>query len=188
MRCKFFYDKDENYIAYHDNEWGRPLFDEQKLFELFTLELFQAGLSWKCILDKRENFRKAFDNFDIDKIILYDNNKIDELMNNVNIIRNKLKINASINNAKIIKNKIIPEFGSFSNYIWHYTNGKSIWISPEITQNELSDKMSKDLKKFGMKFVGSVTIYSFLQACGVINSHEKCCFVYKELENKIKLC
>jgi DNA-3-methyladenine glycosylase I len=185
-RCKYLKLTNPNYVKYHDEEWGRPIHDEHDLYELFTLELFQAGLSWECILNKRENFRRAYDNFDINKICNYDEKKVNELMNDKSIIRNKLKIEASISNSKIIKDKIIPKYGSFNNYIWHFTKGKSKWIDVKVTSNKLSDEVSKDMKKLGMKFVGTVTIYSFLQACGVINSHDKDCFVYEELEkNKI---
>lgn len=182
-RCKILNLDKPNYVKYHDEEWGRPIHNEHNLYELFMLELFQAGLSWECILNKRENFQKAYDNFDINKICKYDETKIQELMNNKSIIRNKMKILASINNSKIIKDKIIPKYGSFNNYIWHFTENKSKWIDIKVTQNELSDKVSQDMKKLGMKFAGSVTIYSFLQACGVINSHDKNCFVYEELKN-----
>lgn len=178
-RCKWCNLDNPKYIEYHDNEWGVLNTNDDYLFEMLILESFQAGLSWECILNKRENFKEAYDNFDIDKICLYDDNKINELMNNKGIIRNKLKIKASINNAKIFK-EIVNEYGTFYNYICIFTNNKTIYEIDKTT-NELSDNISKDLIKRGMKFVGSTIIYSYLQAIGVINSHEKNCFKY---ENK----
>lgn len=180
-RCKWVNLKNSLYIKYHDTEWGVPNHDDNYMFEFLVLESFQAGLSWECVLNKREAFRKAFDNFDYKKISNYDDNKIEELCKNNEIIRNKLKIKASINNAKIFI-KIQSEFGSFSNYIWKFTNNK---IVKNIDDNfkitsELSDKVSDDLKKRGMKFVGSTIIYSYLQAIGVINDHELECDFYKK--------
>ena len=175
-RCKWCNLKNELYVKYHDEEWCKPNFDDKYLFEMLILESFQAGLSWECILNKRESFRKAFDNFNIDKICNYDNNKIQELLQNKDIIRNKLKINASINNSKIFKN-IQNEYGSFYNYLKIFTKGKILYEINKTT-NELSDNISKDLKKRGMKFVGSTIIYSYLQAIGIIYSHEKECFLY----------
>lgn len=177
-RCSWVNLNNKVYISYHDNEWGKPLYDDKKLFELLILESFQAGLSWECVLNKRENFKKAYDDFDIDKVINYDDLKINELCNNKNIIRNKLKIKSSINNAKIFKN-IQKEYGSFSNYIWSFTNGKIIYENGKTTSN-LSDTISCDLKKRGMNFVGSTIIYSYLQAIGIINSHEKECYLYNK--------
>ena len=145
---------------------------------MLILESFQAGLSWECVLNKREAFRKAFDNFDINKICNYNENKIIELINNKDIIRNKLKINSVINNSKIFK-LIQKEYKTFSNYIWNFTENKIIYESDKTT-SELSDKISKDLQKRGMKFVGSTIIYSYLQAIGVIYSHQKGCYLYKE--------
>jgi DNA-3-methyladenine glycosylase I len=164
------------YIKYHDEEWGVPSYEDNYLFEMLLLESFQAGLSWECILNKREFFRKAFDNFDYKKIARYDEKKIEELKNNKDIIRNKLKIKASINNAKIFMD-IQKEYESFSKYIWHFTNNKIIKnTGDEIrTTSSLSDKISKDLQKRGMKFVGSTIIYSYLQAIGIINDHENNC-------------
>lgn len=175
-RCKWCNLKNELYVKYHDEEWCKPNFDDKYLFEMLILESFQAGLSWECVLNKRESFRKAFDNFNIDKICNYDNNKIQELLQNKDIIRNKLKINASINNSKIFKN-IQNEYGSFYNYLKTFTKGKILYEINKTT-NELSDNISKDLKKRGMKFVGSTIIYSYLQAIGIIYSHEKECFLY----------
>lgn len=167
-RCKWCNLKNKIYIKYHDEEWCKPNFNEEYLFEMLILESFQAGLSWECILNKREDFRKAFDNFDIEKICKYDEEKIKELLSNEKIVRNKLKINASIRNARIFKN-IQKEYGSFKNYIKNYTKGK--------TTSKLSDDISKDLQRRGMKFVGSTIIYSYLQAIGVIYSHEEECFL-----------
>lgn len=177
-RCSWVNLNNKTYISYHDNEWGKPLYDDKKLFELLILESFQAGLSWECVLNKRENFKKAYDDFDIDKVINYGDLKINELCNNKNIIRNKLKIKSSINNAKIFKN-IQKEYSSFSNYIWSFTNGKIIYENGKTTSN-LSDTISCDLKKRGMNFVGSTIIYSYLQAIGIINSHEKECYLYNK--------
>ena len=178
-RCKWVNINNPLYIEYHDNEWAVKKHDDKELYELLILESFQAGLSWECILNKRNNFRKAYDNFEIEKVINYDNNKINELLNNKGIIRNRLKVNASINNSIIFK-KITEEFKSFNNYIWSFTNNDVIYTDYDITSNYLSDKISKDLKNRGMKFVGTTIIYSYLQAIGIINSHEKCCFKYKK--------
>lgn len=177
-RCKWCNLNNPKYIEYHDNEWCKPNFDDNYLYEMLILESFQAGLSWECVLNKRDSFRKAFDNFDIDKICSYDENKINELLSNKDIIRNKLKINASINNSKIFK-KIQNEYGTFHNYLKTFTNDKIIYEVGKTT-NELSDNISNDLKKRGMKFVGSTIIYSYLQAIGVIYSHDKECFLYKK--------
>ena len=176
-RCKWCNLKNPLYIEYHDNEWCVPKFDDKYLFELLLLESFQAGLSWECILNKREGFRKAYDNFDISKVILYDEIKINELMNNKEIIRNKCKISASINNSRVFK-KICDEYGSFHNYLRIFTKDRLIYETDKTT-NDLSDEISKDLKNRGMTFVGSVIIYSFLQAIGVIYSHDKECYLYK---------
>jgi len=178
-RCFWANTENKLYVKYHDEEWGVPSYDDKYLFEMLILESFQAGLSWECILNKREDFRKAFDNFDIDKIIKYDDIKIDSLMNNSKIVRNKLKIKATINNAIIFKD-IQKEYKSFANYIWHFTDNKIIYGNGVlITSNDLSDTISKDLRKRGMKFVGTVIIYSYLQAIGIINDHEKDCYLYK---------
>ena len=167
------------YIKYHDEEWGTPCHDDKLLYELLILESFQAGLSWECILNKRENFRQAYDNFNIDKVIKYDDEKIKTLLENQGIIRNKLRIKASIKNSIIFK-QIQKEFGSFDKYIWAFSDNKIIYEGCEIrTSSPLSDKISKDLKKRGMTFVGTTIIYSYLQAIGVINAHTKDCFLYK---------
>ena len=176
-RCKWCNLNNLLYVKYHDEEWGIPNFDDKYLLEMLILESFQAGLSFECVLNKRESFRKAYDNFDLDKICNYDEEKIKELLNNKDIIRNKLKIKASINNAKIFRN-IKNEYGSFYNYLKIFTKGKIIYETDKTT-NELSDTISKDLKKRGMTFVGSIIIYSYLQAIGIINSHDKDCSFYK---------
>lgn len=179
-RCKWCNLKNKKYIDYHDNEWGIINNNDKYLLEMLILESFQAGLSWECILNKRDSFNQAYDNFDLDKICQYDENKIQELLQNKGIIRNKLKIKASINNAKIFKN-IKQEYGTFSNYLKTFTKGEIIFEIGKTT-NELSDAISKDLKKRKMTFVGSTIIYSYLQAIGIIYSHEKDCFMYKELK------
>ncbi len=178
IRCKWCNLKNPIYIKYHDEEWGRKNFNDNYLFEMLILESFQAGLSWECVLNKREDLKKAFDNFNIDKISNFNNEKIEELLANKNIIRNRLKINASINNAKIFKN-IQSEYGSFHNYLKTFTNDKIIYETGKTT-SKLSDEISKNLQKRKMKFVGTTIIYSYLQAIGVINSHEKECFLYKQ--------
>ena len=177
-RCKWCNLKNDLYVAYHDNEWGVPNFDDNYLYEMLILESFQAGLSWECVLNKRENFKKAYDNFDIHKVINYDEQKINALINDKGIIRNKLKIKASIHNSKVFK-EIVDEYGSFHNYLREFTKDITIF-EKDRTTNELSDAISKDLQRRGMTFVGSVIIYSYLQAIGVIYSHEKDCFMNKE--------
>ena len=176
-RCKWCNLKNALYVEYHDKEWCVPNFSDKYLYEMLLLESFQAGLSWECVLNKRDSFRKAYDNFDIDKIISYDDSKINDLLNDKGIIRNKRKIYASINNSKIFKS-IVEEYGSFYNYLKTFTNEKTIYETDKTT-NDLSDSLSKDLQKRGMKFVGSVIIYSYLQAVGIINSHDKDCYLYK---------
>ena len=176
-RCKWCNPKNPIYIKYHDEEWSVPNFDEQYLFEMLILESFQAGLSWECVLNKREAFRKTFDGFDVEKVATYDDDKIAELQNNKDIIRNKLKIRASVNNAKIFLG-IQKEYGSFREYLKVFTGEQQI-IEVDKTTSPLSDALSADLKKRGMKFVGSTIIYSYLQAIGVIFSHDEECFMYK---------
>ena len=177
IRCDWALNEVNHY--YHDNEWCVPSHDDRYIFEMLILEGMQAGLSWVTILRKRDAFRKAFDNFDASLVAKYDEKKIAELMENEGIIRNKLKINAAINNAKLFL-KIAKEYGSFSKFIWSYTNGvqiKNKWTkSDEIpARTELSDKISKDLKKLGFKFTGTVIIYSFMQAIGMVNDHLTIC-------------
>ena len=180
-RC-FWVNKDQIYIDYHDNEWGVPVYDDKTLFEFLILETFQAGLSWITILNKRENFRKAFDNFDYNKIAKYPESKYESLLQDAGIIRNKLKIRSAITNAQLFK-EIQKEFGSFSKFIWNFVDGKPILNQfhkradvPATTW--LSDKISKDLKKRGFKFVGSTVIYAYLQAVGIVNDHTTDCFKY----------
>ncbi len=177
-RCRWCNLNNSKYVSYHDNEWCIFNSDDKYLLEMLILESFQAGLSWECVLNKRDSFRLCYDNFDLDKICLYDDDKINELINNKDIIRNKLKIKASINNAKIFKD-IKEEYESFYNYLKTFTNGK-IFYEIGLTKSELSDEISKDLEKRGMKFVGSTIIYSYLQAIGIIYSHDKECFLYKD--------
>ena len=174
-RCLWVNMDNPLYVDYHDFEWGVPKYDDHELYELLILEMFQAGLSWETILNKRENFRKAFDNFDWNKIVIYDEDKINELMQDKGIIRNRRKIEATINNTKVFLN-IQKEYGSFANFIWSFTDNKVIITDSKVVSNELSDAISKELRKRGMKFVGTVIIYSYLQAIGVINSHEATCF------------
>ena len=173
MRCKWCNEKNKKYVEYHDKEWGILNTDDKYLLEMLILESFQAGLSWECVLNKREAFRKSYDNFSIDKIINYDDKKIEELINNKDIIRNKLKIKSSINNAIIFK-KISEEYKGFYNYLKTFTRGNIIYENDKTTSN-LSDNISQDLQKRGMKFVGSTIIYSYLQAIGIINSHDDTC-------------
>lgn len=174
-RCKWCNVNNPLYVEYHDNEWGVLNLDEKYLFEMLILESFQAGLSWECVLNKREFFKEAYDDFDIEKIVLYDDAKIEELCNNKNIIRNKLKIKASINNAKVFMD-IESEFGSFKNYLLGYFKKYPIKEVGKTTSS-ISDELSKDLFKRGMRFVGSTIIYSYLQAIGLINSHDDDCDV-----------
>ena len=178
-RCKWCNLNNPIYVEYHDKEWGIPNFNDDYLFEMLILESFQAGLSWECILNKRIYFKEAYDNFNIDKVCIYNDKKIEELLNNKNIIRNKLKIKASINNAIIFKS-IQKECKTFYNYLKSFTNNKIIYET-DMTTNSISDALSNDLKKRGMKFVGSTIIYSYLQAIGIINSHAKDCFMYKKM-------
>jgi len=173
------------FYDYHDNEWGRPVHDDRHLFEMLILEGAQAGLSWLTILKKREAYRMAFDKFDYEKVARYDDKKIEELMQNEGIVRNRLKINATVTNAKLFLD-IQKKYGSFGKFIWEYVDHKPIighWEKlddvPATTQ--ISDKISKDLKKIGFKFVGSTIIYAFMQATGMVNDHTTDCFVYKEM-------
>ncbi len=178
-RCKWCNLSNPLYVEYHDNEWCKPNFDDKYLYEMLILESFQAGLSWECVLNKRHNFRKAYDNFDLNKVISYDGNKVNELLQNQGIIRNRLKINASINNSKIFR-AIVDEYGSFYQYLKTFTDDK-IFHETDKTTNHLSDAISDDLQKRGMKFVGSVIIYSYLQAIGIIYSHDKDCYMHKNI-------
>lgn len=176
---------DELYESYHDNEWGVPVYDDDTLFEFLILETFQAGLSWITVLRKRENFRKAFDNFDYQKIAHYKQDKIDTLLQDTGIIRNKLKVHATVTNAQAFMN-IQKEFGSFSNYVWAFVDGKPIKNTLKDYKNApatttTSDALSKDLKKRGFKFVGSTVAYAYMQATGMVNDHEINCFRYEEV-------
>lgn len=179
-RCKWCNLKNPRYVQYHDTEWCVVNFNDQYLYEMLILESFQAGLSWECVLNKREDFRKAYDDFDLSKVISYDDHKLNELLNNQKIIRNQRKIKASINNSKIFK-AIVSEYGSFHYYLRTFTNDRTIYET-EKTTNALSDAISKDLQRRGMTFVGSVTIYSYLQAIGVIYSHDQNCYLYQSGE------
>lgn len=174
IRCSWANPNNPLYIHYHDSEWGVPVHDDRKLLEMLILESFQAGLSWECILNKREAFRQAFDDFDLDKICGYEEEKLAALGRDSGIVRNRLKIKAAVNNAQIFR-AIQQEWGSFDRYLWHWTNGITIYETGKVS-SDLSDAVSKDLKRRGMKFVGTVITYSYLQAVGVINSHEKNCF------------
>ena len=167
---------DEIYVRYHDEEWGIPTHDDRELFEMLVLESFQAGLSWITILKKRENFKKAFDDFDVRKVAEYDEDKVEELRSNEGIIRHRGKITSAINNAQIFI-EIQKEFGSFDEYIWGFTDGEII-KAEFLTESDLSKEISKDLKKRGMKFVGPTIIYSYLESIGVIDNHQKDCFKY----------
>ncbi|MET2983904.1 DNA-3-methyladenine glycosylase I [Aureibaculum conchae] len=176
---------DPLYMAYHDEEWGVPVYDDDELFEFLILETFQAGLSWITILRKRENFRKAFENFDYKKIAKYGEDKYESLLQDAGIIRNKLKIRATISNAQAFM-EVQKEFGSFSEYIWAFTEGKPIKnnfkrLSEVPATTTLSDKISKDLKKRGFKFVGSTVMYAYMQATGMVNDHVTDCFRYNEV-------
>jgi len=170
------------YADYHDNEWGRPVHNDQKLFEMLILEGAQAGLTWLTILKRRENYRAAFDNFDPHKVAAYDEIKKEELMANEGIIRNRLKINAAVTNAQAFL-KVVEEYGSFAKFLWDYVDGTpiqgaSITIEDYPTTTELSDRISKDLKKRGFKFVGSTIIYAYIQAVGLVNDHMVDCFLH----------
>ncbi|HVE55469.1 MAG TPA: DNA-3-methyladenine glycosylase I [Pyrinomonadaceae bacterium] len=177
--------KNDLAVAYHDAEWGVPLHDDRALFEFLVLEGAQAGLSWDTILRKRENYRAAFDNFDAEKIALYDEAKCAELLQNEGIIRNRLKIASAVRNAKCYL-KVKEEFGSFDKYIWNFVDGKPIKNALENSKQipvstEVSDALSRDLKKRGFNFVGSTIMYAFMQACGLVNDHLVSCFRYKEV-------
>ncbi|MAO10624.1 MAG: DNA-3-methyladenine glycosylase I [Flavobacteriaceae bacterium] len=188
QRCAWCGD-DPLYIAYHDTEWGVPVYDDKTLFEFLLLETFQAGLSWITILRKRENFREAFDGFDYKKIANYDQKKIDSLLENAGIIRNKLKVNSAVTNAQAFI-KVQEEFGSFSKYIWGFVDGKPIHnelksLEGAPANTPLSDAISKDLKKRGFKFVGSTVVYAHMQATGMVNDHVTSCFRYEEIKKKV---
>ena len=182
QRCAWC-EKDDLYRNYHDNEWGKPVYDDATIFEFLILETFQAGLSWYTVLAKRENFRKAFDYFNVEKIANYNQRKLDELAENSGIIRNRLKIKATVTNAQAFI-KVQEEFSSFSKYIWGFVDGKPIDNQPQTlaevpATTVISDKLSKDLKKRGFKFVGSTVIYAHMQATGMVNDHVMDCWTRK---------
>ena len=178
--------EDKLMIKYHDKEWGVPLHNDRKLFEFLILEGFQAGLSWRTILYKRENFRNAFDNFDFNKIAKYDKRKINSLLKDEGIIRNKLKIECAITNAKAFL-QVRKEFGTFDKYIWGFVDGKPIQnkfksLKELPAKTKLSDKISEDLKNRGFKFVGSTIVYAHMQATGMISDHVVSCYRHKEIQ------
>lgn len=179
-RCHWVNLNNPLYIEYHDHEWGIPHYNDSYLFEMLVLESFQAGLSWECILNKREAFRRAYDFFEVSKVANYSSSKVEELIQNKDIIRNRLKIRASIENAKVFL-KIQKEYHTFANYIWSFTEGEEQinTTGKVVVSNWLSDQISKELQSRGMKFVGTKIIYSYLQAIGIINDHEVGCDLYK---------
>ncbi|HEX6981749.1 MAG TPA: DNA-3-methyladenine glycosylase I [Balneolaceae bacterium] len=186
QRCTWCENTFDQYVRYHDEEWGVPVYDDQKQFEFLTLESAQAGLSWSTILKRREGYRDAFAGFDVEKVARFDEQKIQELLQNSAIIRNELKIRSAVNNAQRFI-KIQEEFGTFADYIWSFVDGKP--IQNEWTENdevpattELSDRLSKELKKRGFKFIGSTIIYAHLQATGLINDHLTSCFRHQEVK------
>lgn len=177
-RCNWVENGPEIYQRYHDEEWGKPVYDDPTLFEMLILESFHTGLSWLIILKKRNDFREAFDFFDVRKVAAYDEKKVQSLLQNEKIVRSEAKIRATISNAAIFID-IQKEFGSFSDYLWNHVQHQPICDQEGLTRSELSDQLSKDLKKRGFKFMGSVTMYAFLQAVGVINAHQPDCFLTK---------
>ncbi|WP_445666376.1 DNA-3-methyladenine glycosylase I [Fodinibius sp. AD559] len=187
-RCNWCENTFDQYIRYHDEEWGVPVFDDQIQFEFLVLESSQAGLSWSTILKKREGYRKAFANFNVQKIAAFDENKIQQLLSNPDIIRNENKIRSAINNARQFI-QIQQEFGSFCNYIWDFVDGEPIhnhWETMDQVPatTKISDKLSKDLKKHGFKFIGSTTIYAHMQATGLVNDHLTSCFRHQQIIDK----
>ena len=188
VRCPWLNLNNKIYIDYHDHEWGLPVHDDDKLFEILILEGAQAGLSWEIILNKRQNYRKAFDNFSPEKIALYDNNKQNQLIDNKGIVRNKLKIKSVIKNAQVFL-AIQQEFNSFNNYIWRFVDYQPVinhfkTLSDYPVKTELSSLIAKDLQKRGMSFVGPIIIYSFMQAIGMVNDHTISCFAHDLVTNK----
>lgn len=181
-RCFWANPKNPRYIKYHDEEWGVPVHDDKLLFEMLILESFQAGLSWECVLNKQEAFRSAFDGFDLETVCGYDENKLEALRQDEGIIRNRLKIKAAVNNARIFK-EIAAEYGSFSAYLWGYTDNQVVYENDKVS-SPLSDAISKDLQRRGMKFVGTTIIYAYLQAVGVIYSHEEGCYLCRQQSEK----
>ena len=188
IRCGWC-EKDDLYRKYHDEEWGKPVYDDETIFEFLVLESFQAGLSWYTILNKRENFRKAFDDFDFKKIAKYSDNKVEELFQNQGIIRNRLNILATINNAEKFQ-EVQKEFGRFSKYIWSFVDGNPIINHPETLNDvpattEISDALAKDLKKRGFKFLGSIVVYAHMQAIGMVCDHLTDCHCKKKFSERI---
>lgn len=177
-RCRWANPSNPAYIRYHDEEWGVPVHDDGMLYEMLVLECFQAGLSWECILNKREAFRRAYDGFDPEKVAAYGGEDVERLMSDTGIVRNRAKIEASVGNTRVFL-EIQEEHGSFSGYLWGWTDGKTIHEN-DATSSPLSDAVSKDLRRRGMRFVDSVTVYSYLQAVGVVDSHEPGCFLFAE--------
>ncbi|WP_371372207.1 DNA-3-methyladenine glycosylase I [Thalassotalea aquiviva] len=184
-RCPWLDESKPDYVKYHDEEWGVPVFNDQKMFEYLTLEAAQAGLSWYTVLKKRANYRQLFDQFEVSKVAKYDDAKIEALLQNPGIIRNRLKVQAAVNNAKQFI-KIQQEFGSFCDYIWAFVDFKPInnslkTLTDYPSSSPISDKISKDLKKRGFKFIGSTIIYAYMQACGMVNDHSIDCFRNNEV-------
>lgn len=179
-RCQWVNLSNPVYVRYHDEEWGQPVHDDRKLFEMLLLESFQAGLSWECILNKRGNFRRAFCDFDAAKVAAFNETDVARLMNDAGIVRHRRKIEAAVSNSRVFL-QIQAECGSFNAYIWHFTNGQTL-TEPyyEHTKSALSDAVAKDLKRRGMRFFGSTTAYSFLQAVGIINGHGSECWLSRE--------
>jgi len=180
IRCGWVPSNKPTYIKYHDKEWGVPVHDDYKLFEFLILEGAQAGLSWETVLNKQENYKEAFDNFDFEKIAKYNESKITQLLTNEGIIRNKLKVRSAVKNAQVFI-QIRKEFGSFDKYLWKFVDNKPLINKTDNlvdipAKTDLSDKISKDLKSRGMNFVGSTIVYAFMQATGVVNDHQTCCF------------
>lgn len=186
-RCAWANPQNPIYLRYHDEEWGVPCHDDGKLYEMLLLESFQAGLSWEIILNKREAFRAAFDDFDLDAVCAYDETKLDALMQDRAIVRNRLKLKAAVSNSRIFR-ALQEEYGSFDAFLWSFTEGKTlVETDPAVTTNALSDRVSDELKRRGMKFVGSTIIFSYLQAVGVIFSHSPDCFCYQRLTSLQRL-
>lgn len=177
-RCGWCNTKNQKYINYHDNEWGVPVYDDTLLLEMLILEMFHCGLSFEIILNKRESFRNAFKNYNLEYMCSMTEKDIDNLLSNSGIVRHRKKIESALNNARVFKD-IQKEFGSFSKYLWTFTKGEIVYENDK-TKSELSDMVLKDLKNKGMKFLGTTTVYAYLQAIGVINSHEESCFLYKK--------
>ena len=184
-RCKWANPKNPAYIRYHDEEWGKPVHDDAILFEMLVLETFQAGLSWECVLNKREAFRQAFDGFDLDAVCAFGEEKIASLMENGDIIRNSRKIRAAVNNARVFR-AIRGQWGSFAAYLWHFTKGAVIHETGQ-SRSPLSDEVARDLKVRGMQFVGTVTVYAYLQSVGIIDSHDRDCFLEHRQGNIVVL-